>query len=449
MPKVETIPLTSLMLDMYNPRLEPQPSYRDAILALAKSQGIKLLNLAEDIAKNGLNVSELPIVIRESEESDLFVVVEGNRRVAALKSLANPDILSDVWTPSLIKKLKTLNVTFQENPIQELACGVYANRDEADRWVEIRHSGEHDGVGIVPWGGTERERFRARKGAKSPQLEILDYVKSKGNLSEIAKAGLSNFAITNVQRLIEDAYVRKKLGISIEDGQVITNFEDDQILKGLTKIVEDVSTKAIKVGDIETRSDRAKYIDSFGQDILPSNPSSLSKRKITTNEELKDKSQVSQSTPRRTKPANQQRKTLIPSDCKLLISNPKVNSVYYELKKLKVEEFSCAAGVLMRVFIELSADCYITEKPIVLGKPLKDVTLKAKLEAIAKYWNQSNIMTDQQLSPIYRAAQPSGLFAGAIHSMNQYVHNPFFSASPIDLKIGWDDLQPFFEEIWK
>ncbi|MBK8279612.1 MAG: hypothetical protein IPK94_05600 [Saprospiraceae bacterium] len=45
----------------------------------------------------------------------------------------------------------------------------------------------------------------------------------------------------------------------------------------------------------------------------------------------------------------------------LKLANPKVNAIYHELLKLDVTKFTNAAGVLFRVFVELSVDSYIEE----------------------------------------------------------------------------------------
>ena len=35
-----------------------------------------------------------------------------------------------------------------------------------------------------------------------------------------------------------------------------------------------------------------------------------------------------------------------------------------------------------------------------------------------------------------------------VDTLNSYVHNRFFSPTERDLRVAWDNAQPFFESIW-
>src|SRR5437868_3974152 len=85
--------LIDLLLDGENPRLpEPNKGQRAVLQELAAHQGKKLLALAKDIEKHGLNPSDLPIVMPVGGgDAKTFCVLEGNRRLTALKALDNPD----------------------------------------------------------------------------------------------------------------------------------------------------------------------------------------------------------------------------------------------------------------------------------------------------------------------------------------------------------------------
>src|SRR5450755_2716340 len=86
-------PVASLVLDEQNPRfVRTTRSTRESINALLAEAPAKLLALAQDIAREGVNPTELPVVV---EEDDNNVVIEGNRRIAALKLLLNPDLAHD------------------------------------------------------------------------------------------------------------------------------------------------------------------------------------------------------------------------------------------------------------------------------------------------------------------------------------------------------------------
>jgi hypothetical protein len=86
------IVLESLLLDTLNPRHNPVESQREALDALLEGRGAQeLLRLADDISQFGVSPIDLALVI---PDGNVFIVLEGNRRVAALKLLKNPGLAS-------------------------------------------------------------------------------------------------------------------------------------------------------------------------------------------------------------------------------------------------------------------------------------------------------------------------------------------------------------------
>lgn len=102
--------VSGLFLDERNPRFREQINGQDeAVTALLLDAADKLVILAQDIATEGsLNPTELPVVVEEDGE---LVVIEGNRRLAALKLLRNPDLAATAAAKSgtpLVRRFKTL-----------------------------------------------------------------------------------------------------------------------------------------------------------------------------------------------------------------------------------------------------------------------------------------------------------------------------------------------------
>lgn len=103
------VKVVNLLLDVNNPRFETQSNQREAISKMIDDQGPKLVNLANSIAEYGLNPSEMPMVIRAMRKGH-YVVVEGNRRVAAIKLLSSTNLVDSLnMKQSLSRKLKALN----------------------------------------------------------------------------------------------------------------------------------------------------------------------------------------------------------------------------------------------------------------------------------------------------------------------------------------------------
>lgn len=148
-----SISLANLLIDVENPRL-PQPNVgqREALRALAHHQQRKLLTLATDITHNGVNPADLPIVMPMGDDLNRWVVLEGNRRLAALRGLEHPDLFVDAIEAGTLDELRKLSKEYQKDPIEAVQCLAVKDRDEARHWIVLRHTGENEGAGIVRWG---------------------------------------------------------------------------------------------------------------------------------------------------------------------------------------------------------------------------------------------------------------------------------------------------------
>lgn len=159
------IPISALLVDDKNPRL-PQPNLgqRDAQRAIADDQQRKLVKLAEDIVAFGLNLAELPIVMQQKDDLHRYIVLEGNRRLVALRALENPEWLGGVFPAPLLSKMRELSRAYLMNPIESAQCLVVKDREEASHWIELRHSGgQLEGAGLCRGSQIRRQGFeRAR-----------------------------------------------------------------------------------------------------------------------------------------------------------------------------------------------------------------------------------------------------------------------------------------------
>src|SRR5262245_43806487 len=115
MSQAKSISIQNLLIDLQNPRYDPRTNQREALLTMVNEQGAKIAALAEDIIiQGGLNPSELLMVMPSGDENT-FVVMEGNRRITALKLLLSPSLVSSLNLPdSLSKKFKLLHEKAKE-----------------------------------------------------------------------------------------------------------------------------------------------------------------------------------------------------------------------------------------------------------------------------------------------------------------------------------------------
>ncbi len=113
--------IDQLLLDSENPRNEIASNQRDALQKVLEDQDEKLAVLAEDIVDAGLSPMDRMLVLREKKESERFIVLEGNRRVAALKILSNPSVLTSLHIKApLQKRFEALSRGFDQEAIEPI-----------------------------------------------------------------------------------------------------------------------------------------------------------------------------------------------------------------------------------------------------------------------------------------------------------------------------------------
>lgn len=112
----KVLKITEIVNYYENPRHEIATNEEDTLKKLFNAVGTQyMLNLAEDIQKNGL-LGNQHIVVVYSDSLHKYIVYEGNRRVAVLKLLLFPEQFNflDRTTIEKIKKIQKLGKISEE-----------------------------------------------------------------------------------------------------------------------------------------------------------------------------------------------------------------------------------------------------------------------------------------------------------------------------------------------
>lgn len=445
-PHRKLIPVSQLLLDPKNPRLkEEQSDQKATIEAVGRQQGTRLINIAKHIVEEGVDPLTLSAVVPVEDQGSgaRYMVLEGNRRLAAIKAAETPALVEAAYSVPQMKKWNAIHEDFKDNPVHELDCVVFESEAEARQWVELRHGGEQGGIGLVTWGAEEKDRWRRRHGSTSSSGEVIDFVRQSGGLSEAAAASDKRI-LTNVRRLINTPEVRDRLGIEKRGEKLFSYYPGEEVAKGLTKIVEDLLTERIQVSDIYYKEHRVKYAEGIEQKHLP-NPST----KLEDPVSLTDMGDVDLTAPpgtKKQKPRDKKytRDFLIPRDC-VLGASGRIWDIYGELKKLKLSEFSNSVAVMFRVFLELSADEYIDSQSLRVSDR---ANLANRLKVAAKHLHDAEKISKDQFRAVAHSADSNRFGASSVVTFHQYVHNPKVFPSPTELRNAWDQLQPFIEALW-
>ncbi|HEX8244088.1 MAG TPA: hypothetical protein VF541_11345 [Longimicrobium sp.] len=438
---------TKLLVDHQNPRLpEVQGSQREAMRTMATTQGPKILALAEHIVTKGLNLGDLPIVMPLAPDEDRYVVLDGNRRLTALRALETPDLVAGVLNRGAIQKLKRLSNEYHKNPVESLLCVVAADRTEADPWIQLRHRGESGGAGLVRWEGPQGARYDARSGKATPHLDVLGFVKETARLPGDVLGKLSTFPVSTLERLINDPDVRAKLGIDVKQGVIYTRYPGVEVAKGLGRVVTDLARGKKTVTDVKRKDDRIRYVGSFGVDELP-DPATVGPLRPLLDETGSAPSEKKSKTKGKP-PKPKERATLVPRDCRLVIPESRIEGVFLELQSLHPDTFRNVAAVMLRVFVEWTIEAYIDSHQ--LRGQLTDKqnrSLQKRFVFVLDHMEKSGLMTRSALKPI-RVELNNEHSLVSIDTLHAYVHDLKFHPKASELLVTWDRLEPVIAKIW-
>ncbi len=143
---------------------------------LPRHEQRQFLQLAGHIASRGLNPADLPIITPAANTSGYFTVLDGKRRIMALKALEKPDLLAASLDPDILARLRCYSKTYHPSQIADLLCVCVENRSEAASWIELRHSTVNPSTSIMPWNSLESscgENMIAHKQLWSPHQMAL------------------------------------------------------------------------------------------------------------------------------------------------------------------------------------------------------------------------------------------------------------------------------------
>ena len=138
-----------LMLDLENPRfgLKQASTLEEALVLLVKRA--KLSELWTSITSQGWLDLEPMVCINNKNKSGHFIVLEGNRRLASIKSLLNPDILEMPYrnrVPGISEGLR--------KDLEQIEIVVVDNRRDVDAFIGFKHVN-----GPASWGSLPKAKF--------------------------------------------------------------------------------------------------------------------------------------------------------------------------------------------------------------------------------------------------------------------------------------------------
>lgn len=456
--------VTSLLLDPLNPRLpiaDKNLSQAELLEELVIHDDV--YSIAKSIAENGYYPVESLIGIQENGKK---FILEGNRRLAAIKLLISPAAAPERYQ----KRFKDLSDNIDLETIRSVKVLVAPSRNTAAPIINSRHTQEQ----IKRWEPIQKAKFYQQQIDRGTTVEQLsnEYAMSEAKVRDFLRSyTMYNIAChldlppdaqekvhdprafpsTTLDRLYENLEVQKFLGIRFDNNkELIGKVKPEEFKKGYTKIVVDVAKGNVHSRIVNKTEDVQKYLSGFG-DMKPRlrRKGSFTAAYFiggTGPSKKKRPKEPAQKTKTPKQPAG-----LIPRHIKCTVQNQRIIDIFHELKKLKVVQFPNAVAIMFRSLLEMSVAYYLdhTERlKEVIAKERRRrkgnlprnwaPTLKQMLKFMA---NDDTIeLNPHALTALNQFISDKNNLLNA-DTLNFFVHNVFCCPTERELRSLWSKLE--------
>ncbi|MBK4771592.1 MAG: hypothetical protein FT726_18380 [Pantoea sp. Morm] len=488
---IRPIDFSLIKIDQENVRFggDVAQNQREAIqLMLADPEDTKkILKLAQHIVLHGLDPTELQLVVPDNKGN--FIVLEGNRRLTALKLLQRPDLCTqEKYYKDFVAAHKEIADRFPS----EIECSVVTSREEGDVWVELKHTGQNGGAGRVPWDSDIRDERRARQtGVDSIGRQIREIVRNNPEIfDEIIISDINQIPVTTLTRLFASKRAQDAFAIFFKDRYIQFKYPLEISAPSIEFSIRMFRHEGYNVNDVRNDGDRKLFLSHIPPELNPEylyqeslkktissnglssdggseekegflgKPASKKEEQAEPNGVHEDKEQEhdkkdDNGKKTKAKSSSRSRKYLIPWS--LNISNNRINEIYRELRSsLEVERIPNATAITFRVFLEVSCDDYM-KRMVKSGdnivrhdnnKPLtEDDKLAIKIVSVTKYLESIELLNKSESKAICRRAAGTQT-VGSIDHLNQFVHSTASSPLPSELKVVAEEYMPMLRAIW-
>jgi len=460
----KTISINSILLDSENARHGEKQSQRDIYKWMTSGPvAQKVIKLATDIAEKGLSPFDgMGVMPSKETDKEPWIVVEGNRRVAALKFLNNPKLCPDLKMRKQYEQLKKKAAT--QIPLR-VEFAAFEDFSEAAYWIQLRHGGEHAGVGISSWGPKEYDSFLARLGTRStnrPAVSLLSYALSK---ELITPAQYDQVSATTLYRMLSTPAVRKELGCHVSKGEVFRISDEDYFDRAVATMLIAMASGEASVTKLKSRMQREDFVKNMknagawgGYDEQSPQPISSDLQNIVspdTGDESPDESEAvgEQTKGNPAKPRSGTRDRLFAvkgHGLDVPANQTKVQDILRELATLKhsgTKGTPISVSFLLRALLELSSDNYLENNPEAIRRVEQNTPLREKVKCSARHMHANGKLSQDNLDVVTRhCAEDGGMLT--ISTLQKYLHSTAHFPNGETLNSMWSELKNYIIECW-
>ncbi len=455
------VKVKTALLDGGNPRI-PNPraalSQRQLIEELVEHDDV--YGLARDISIVGFEPLESVLALRES---GTIRIVEGNRRLAALKLLDDPALAP----ASFVGRFEKLAAQ-QSVLVSEIRGVVAPSRDDAAPLILRKHTREQ----VSKWSRLMQARFYknlAQSGTRPEDLarrsafsvgEILSFLRLDA-LYEIARTldlpeeiqknvlDPRAFNASVLERFSQMPEARAFMRLDFDNkGGFSVNAEPESFRRAYGRVITDIATGKLDTRALNTTSDLRRYLD---EEMAGRQPAESARRH--TMEELAGEPSAA-SHPIADAPKKEPKKPKpLPARLKCDIDNPRAKEILKEVKAVSRAGHLNAEALLFRVLLELGTTSYANRTPAVRTalaewmrqqkkKPNWAPSLQQVLQAILG--TMGHDLPPRAHKAIEKSVSDDHSIL-SIDALNGFFHSEFEWPTERDINRLWVAFEPIFE----
>lgn len=464
--------LRGLHLDPRNVRLEIDPKVEADILEdLFINENA--LGLVEAICKVGYLTHDVPVAIRRDGK---YVMVEGNRRLAALKAIQNPRLVPthQARIETLVKGLKTRSI------LSKIRVMVAPDQNAADQLVAAIHTSNLR----RRWGPARQAAFfqaQVDSGKKLktlitryPTIEVKQFVFRALVVNEFRNAKLKDPAL-------RDFFTTKqwKKGISVlariypsREFLALTGFSMDDAGK-LSKTISqakfnkiaEIIIQGMKYGDLNTRSLNTvrslrftMLMEELREVVEPKAKAGKGSKKTKGKAEGAQEKQAGGANRGKSsggtsttgsRPGRKKHYLVELSQIDVPDSYPHATrECLQELSAIDLQKFPNAAFLLMRASLEKSIKAFAEAKGADIrgvGNEQGRVQLGHALKWLLQYAQKEG--PPSIIQPIQRVRDGKLVYMASSDSLNAVNHNHEFTVDPDEALAMWGALDPLMRYV--
>lgn len=484
------IGVDDLVLDIKNPRTDSGIELTEAQV-ISELLDENVMQLASDIVQNGYAPVSVFMVV---EEEGKKVVVDGNRRLLALKIINNPEIIRSIGLTKDYDKAVLLH-NEQKEDLTAAVSIIYPTREEAERDMAKLHLA---GIAIQQWKLIRQYRYFQKridrddltieslaevlaiekniikKGIKTYQLYTIAHDNLQNIVEDIEQDIFTDsvFKTDKFQRAVVNGEGERFLGYSFSDeDQRVSIYDMNIFLDRLRLVLLEIYDKnspyfssaqfraSDRLGffrtiDSKFKSDTEyKKIEKERKKAKDSGQGDLFNPGSKNGADEQETVGVSSSSPTPEPPTNSTARSV--KDPKGLfwaskvpyqLNNTSLKKMYDELKTIEVNAYPNATHDLLRSFLECALVEYLTSTGEYV-KIKKNEQHNPKLSELLDNIIGNRLVDDDHVIESLKLIKSNWSSPYSLQRMNLVNHSKNYSSSEGDVRAAWGKLEDLFRAI--